>query len=147
MKVIFLNDVRGVGRRGDVKEVKDGYARNFLFPQKLALEASAGNLKTAEKNRQNKLEGQKIQDELGRELVVKLKEITVIIKAKASEKGHLFVGLHAKEVAEALNKQFNISLSPDWIELDKPLKATGAHVLPVTLGNSKGEIKLEVEAI
>ncbi|MEK7586508.1 MAG: 50S ribosomal protein L9 [Patescibacteria group bacterium] len=139
MKVIFPN--------GDIKEVKDGYARNFLFPQKLAQVATEGNLKIALKNKQNKLEKQKIHDELGKELVSKFSEITVKIKVKASEKGHLFVGLHAKEITEALNKQFNISINPDWIELDKPIKATGLHILPVTLGKSKGEIKLEVEAI
>lgn len=147
MKVIFLNDVRGVGRRGDIKEVKDGYARNFLFPQNLAKEATEGNLKTALKNKEQKLEKQKIHDELGRELAAKLADFTVRIKAKASDKGHLFVGLHDKEIAEALYKQFNISVNPEWIELDKPLKATGTHRLPVTLGKSKGEIKLEVEAI
>ena len=147
MKVIFLNDVRGVGRRGDIKEVKDGYARNFLLPGKLATLATESNLKITEQNKKLKLEEQKIHDELGKELVSKFAEITVKIKAKASEKGHLFVGLHTKEIAEALNKQFNISLNPDWIELDKPIKATGQHTLPVTLGKSRGELKLEVEAI
>ena len=134
MKVIFPN--------GDIKEVKDGYARNFLFPQKLALVATDGNLKIALKNKQNKLEEQKIHEELGREWAVKLNEITLTIKVKASDKGHLFVGLHTKEIAEALNRDFNIALNPEWIELAKPIKAVGEYVLPVTLGKTKGELKL-----
>ena len=106
MKVIFNTDVRGQGKKGELKEVSDGYARNYLLPRKLAAEATADNinaLKQKEKARARQIELEKAQ---AAENAKKLEGVQVIVRAKAGEKGKLFGAVTSAEISKALREQF-----------------------------------------
>ena len=127
MKVIFLQDVKGKGKKGDVKNVADGYAQNFLIKNGLAKEATNASLST--------LAGQKKAEEKhNAELLAQEKEETVVtIKAKAGEDGRLFGAIPAKQIAEEFNKTFNLSLDRRKFELAAPIRALGFARVPVKL--------------
>ena len=135
MKVIFLQDVKGKGKKGDVKNVADGYAQNFLIKNGLAKEATNASLST--------LAGQKKAEEKhNAELLAKAKELkeflekeetVVTIKAKAGEDGRLFGAIPAKQIAEEFNKTFNVSLDRRKFELAAPIRALGFARVPVKL--------------
>ncbi|CCJ34047.1 MULTISPECIES: 50S ribosomal protein L9 [Caloramator] len=131
MKVILNADVKGVGKKGDVINVSDGYARNFLFPRKLAIEANESNLKVLEA--QKAKEEQKRQEELqrARELAKKLSEITVEVSVKAGENGKLFGSITSKDISDALKKQHGIEIDKKKIELDEAIKVAGVYNIEV----------------
>ncbi len=134
MKVILLQDVKGQGKKGQSVEVSDGYARNFLLPKKLAVEATADNLnamKIKEKARIAQIEREK---EAARETVKKLEAITVNIKAKAGGAGKLFGAVTAKEIAEALEKQHGISIEKNKIVLSEQIKTFGTFEVKCKMG-------------
>jgi large subunit ribosomal protein L9 len=134
MKVILLQDVKGQGKKGQSVEVSDGYARNFLLPKKLAVEATADNLnamKIKEKARLAQIEREK---EAARETVKKLEAITVNIKAKAGGAGKLFGAVTAKEIAEALEKQHGISIEKNKIVLSEQIKTFGTFEVKCKMG-------------
>ena len=135
MKVIFLQDVKGKGKKGDVKNVADGYAQNFLIKNGLAKEATNASLST--------LAGQKKAEEKhNAELLAQAKELkeflekeetVVTIKAKAGEDGRLFGAIPATQIAEEFNKTFNLSLDRRKFELAAPIRALGFARVPVKL--------------
>ena len=135
MKVIFLQDVKGKGKKGDVKNVADGYAQNFLIKNGLAKEATNASLST--------LAGQKKAEEKhNAELLAQAKELkeflekeetVVTIKAKAGEDGRLFGAIPAKQIAEEFNKTFNLSLDRRKFELAAPIRALGFARVPIKL--------------
>ena len=133
MKVILKEHVKNLGEKDDVVEVKDGYARNYLFPRGLAVEANAGNLelvksrKNAEANR-----AQKERDE-AEKICKKLAGITLEIKAKAGGKGKLFGSVTSMEIAEALNRSYGLNLDRKKILLDEPIKSIGKTTVEVRL--------------
>ena len=125
MKVILLKDVKGTGVKGDVVNVSDGYARNFLFPKGLAVEATKSNLnelKNKERAQQKRIEQEKQE---ARELAKKISDITLVIKAKSGENGKLFGSVTNKEIAQELKKQHNITIDRKKIVLDEPIKQLG----------------------
>ncbi|KFZ42417.1 50S ribosomal protein L9 [Anoxybacillus flavithermus] len=133
MKVIFLKDVKGKGKKGEVKNVADGYAQNFLFKQGLAVEATTANLKAleAQKNKQKK----EAEEELARakQLKEKMDTLTVELFAKAGEGGRLFGSITSKQIAEALQQQHDIKIDKRKIELDDAIRALGYTNVPVKL--------------
>ncbi|EMT45717.1 MULTISPECIES: 50S ribosomal protein L9 [Anoxybacillus] len=133
MKVIFLKDVKGKGKKGEVKNVADGYAQNFLFKQGLAIEATPANLKAleAQKNKQKK----EAEEELARakQLKEKMDTLTVELFAKAGEGGRLFGSITSKQIAEALQQQHHIKIDKRKIELDDAIRALGYTNVPVKL--------------
>ncbi|MGJ7036465.1 50S ribosomal protein L9 [Anoxybacillus eryuanensis] len=133
MKVIFLKDVKGKGKKGEVKNVADGYAQNFLFKQGLAIEATPGNLKAleAQKNKQKK----EAEEELARakQLKEKIDTLTVELFAKAGEGGRLFGSITSKQIAEALQQQHDIKIDKRKIELDDAIRALGYTNVPIKL--------------
>ncbi len=133
MKVIFLQDVKGTAKKGELKEVSDGYARNFLFPKGLAKEANAVNLndhKQQEKGREIKAQR---EEEEARLLGESLKDKRVVIFAKAGEGGRLFGAITSKDISEALEKQFAKEIDKKKILLAEPIKAVGAFEVPIKL--------------
>lgn len=133
MKVLLLQDVRAQGKKGDVVTVSDGYARNFLFPRKLAAEltpAIMNEIKTKEEAKQHKLAEEK---KTAQENAVKLQGITVKIYASSGADSRLYGAITAKEIAEELKKQFDIDIDKRKIELDSAIKAYGAYTLEVKL--------------
>jgi large subunit ribosomal protein L9 len=131
MKVIFLKDVKGVGTKGDMKEVSVGYAQNFLLKNNLAVEATAGNI--------SRLEGQKNRvakdaaEELAEAQVLKeqIDKITVEMKAKSGEGGRLFGSITTKQIAEALNKTEGIKVDRRKMELSDAIRALGFTNVPI----------------
>lgn len=132
MKVIFLQDVKGQGKKGEVKNVSEGYARNFLIPKGLVKEASDGNIKTLEVQNQAQEKKKQKEKENAQALAAKLGEMTVVIPAKAGEGGRLFGAITSKQVAEALAK-LGITVDKRKIELDEPIRALGVTQVPIKL--------------
>lgn len=133
MKVLLLQDVRAQGKKGDVVTVSDGYARNFLFPRKLAAEltpAIMNEIKTKEEAKRHKLAEEK---KTAQENAVKLQGITVKIYASSGADSRLYGAITAKEIAEELKKQFDIDIDKRKIELDSAIKAYGTYTLEVKL--------------
>ena len=122
MKVILLKDVKGTGKKNEVKEVSDGYARNYLLPKKLAVPADNTNMKELnEKNKSKELKAQK-EYEAAVELGKKMEELNVVIYAKAGDGGRLFGSITSKDIAEQIKKQHNIEVDKRKITLDEPIR-------------------------
>jgi len=133
MKVIFLKDVKGKGKKGEVKNVSDGYAHNFLIKQGLAVEAS--NAAMSSLNAQKKKEEKQAEVELAnaKELKEKLEKITVELLAKSGEGGRLFGSITSKQIAEELQKKHKIKIDKRKIEMDDAIRSLGVTKVPVKL--------------
>lgn len=133
MKVIFLQDVKGRGKKGEVKNVADGYAQNFLIKQGLAIEATNANVKALEgqKNKEKKEAAEELAK--SKELKEVLEKLTVELKAKSGEGGRLFGSITSKQIAEALQKAHNIKVDKRKIEMDDAIRALGYTNVPVKL--------------
>jgi len=132
MKVILIDEIRGLGTRGDIVTVKDGYARNFLIPKKLAREATSGNLKSIEQEKkkwsllaaQEREQAQKAADSV--------KGVKVTIQKRVGDTGQLFGSVTANEIADALVAK-GVQVEKRRIELDHPIKTLGVHDVEVRL--------------
>jgi len=132
MKVVFLKDVKGQGKKGEVKEVSEGYAQNFLIAKGLASPATQGTVKQLD-NQKKAEQRRKDQEKADAQaLGAKLGEMTVVIKAKAGEGGRLFGAITNKQVAEALEK-LGISVDKRKIVMDEPIRTLGVTKVPVKL--------------
>lgn len=133
MKVIFLKDVKGKGKKGEVKNVADGYAQNFLIKQGLAVEANSTNVSTLEgqKKKQEKLAAEELAE--AKKLKETIEKITVELTAKAGEGGRLFGSITSKQIAEELQKKHNIKIDKRKIELEDAIRALGYTKVPVKL--------------
>ncbi len=146
MKVILLKDVKGLGKEGDLVNSKDGYARNFLFPKDLAIEATPGNLKKWE-DRNRQLEEKK-QEEIKEAnlLKEKIENLTVDIKAKGGSAGKLFGSITSQDIATALNAQHKIDIDKRKIDLKDNIKTTGLKEVDVKLyPEISAKLKINVE--
>ena len=134
MKVILQQDVKGQGKKGQMVEVSEGYARNFLLPRKLAIVATTDAINTMnlkEKARKAEEARQKAEAEA---TVEKLKECMVKLTAKAGNGGRLFGAVTTKEISEGLKAQFNIDIPKQKLVLDEPIKAFGSYQIKAKLG-------------
>lgn len=145
MKIILKQDIKGVGRKYDVKKVADGYGANFLIPRKLAEYASPEAVKKAEILRSAALAEIEIKEKLTKEQIEILKGVTVTLNKKANEKGHFFEAVHKEEIAEALGQQAKIEIEADAIKLEHPIKEVGEHIVGIEIGGNKGEFKLHLQ--
>lgn len=145
MKVILQQDVKGQGKRGQLVNVSDGYARNFLFPKNLAVPANADNMNKMVM--QDKAKRAQIEAEKEEALAIsaKLKDLVVKIPAKAGAGGRLFGAVTSKEISDALKKQYNITIAKAKIVQDDPIKSFGAYQLKCKLGHEiMGTLHIEV---
>ena len=134
MKVILQQDVKGQGKKGQLVEVSEGYARNFLLPRKLAIAATADAINTLNlKEKARKAEEVRMKAE-AEATAEKLKEIQVKLTAKAGNGGKLFGAVTSKEISEGLKKQFNIDIPKQKLVLDEPIKAYGTYQVKAKLG-------------
>ena len=134
MKVIFNEDVRGQGKKGELKEVSDGYARNYLLPRKLASEATADNinaLKLKEKAKAAQIAKEKAQAQAYAE---QLKAVQVTVKAKAGSNGKLFGAVTSAEISSQLKAQFGMDIEKNKIVQAEPIKNYGTYSVKVKLG-------------
>ncbi|MFD1066618.1 50S ribosomal protein L9 [Oceanobacillus locisalsi] len=145
MKVIFLKDVKGKAKKGEVKNVSDGYARNYLLKNNLAEEATSGNLKALDA-KQKKQDRKEIEEkENAIQLKNTLADITVELEAKSGDKGRLFGSITNKQISEALSKQYGYKIDKRKIELDEPIRELGYTDVPVKLHPEvTGSIKVHV---
>jgi len=144
MKVILREDVEGLGNAGDIVNVKDGYARNYLIPRGLAMRATARNVKSLEKQRQMVL--QRINKERKRyeAFANKLAELKVVIKKKAGEEGKLFGSVTSRDIADAL-EAMGYEVDRKKILLEEPIKSLGNYVVKVKLPYQvEAELAIEV---
>ena len=134
MKVILQQDVRGQGKKGQLVEVSDGYARNFLLPRKLAVTATAENLNTM-KQQEKARKAQEAAEKAQAEATAKqLEGLMVKIPAKAGEGGRLFGAVTAKEVSEALAAQHGVNIPKARLVMEEPIKACGGYQIRAKLG-------------
>ncbi|MBI5139723.1 50S ribosomal protein L9 [Candidatus Nomurabacteria bacterium] len=145
MKVIFLNDVPRVGKRHDVKDVNDGYAMNFLLPRNLAVSATPKAIAELEMRKKEIVIEREVEENLLMRNLEEIKGKVVHLEAKADEKGHLFSGIHNKEIVDAMKKEHRVDLSEDSIVLEKPIKTLGEFEVPIEIKNKKSSFKLVVE--
>ncbi|MEH7224779.1 50S ribosomal protein L9 [Bacillus sp. JJ1566] len=133
MKVIFLKDVKGKGKKGDVKNVSDGYAHNFLLKQNLAIEATPANMKTleAKKNKESKEAAEELAQ--SKQLKEKLETLTVELQAKAGEGGRLFGSVTSKQIADELAKKHGIKIDKRKFDLPDGIRALGFTNVSVKL--------------
>ncbi|MBD2860697.1 50S ribosomal protein L9 [Paenibacillus oceani] len=132
MKVIFLKDVKGQGKKGEIKDLSEGYIRNFLLPKGLAAIASEGNVKQLEHQKQSENKRKEKEKADAQELAAKLNEMTVIIKSKAGEGGRLFGSITSKQIAEELEKK-GIHLDKRKIEMADAIRSLGTMTVKVKL--------------
>ena len=133
MKVILLDNIKGVGKKDEIVEVSDGYARNYLFPKKLAVEATKENLgKLESKNEANKFKKQNEKND-AIEVANKLKELVLTIKVKAGENGKIFGGVTSKEISENLKEQYKIEIDKKKIEVKETIKNIGRFTINIKL--------------
>jgi len=133
MKVILLKDVKGLGKSGELVNAKDGYARNFLFPKGLAIEATEANLNKWKKDMENKKRKEKEEYENALKLKERIESITVEIKSKAGESGKLFGSITSKDISTALKEQHNIDIDKKKIEMKDNIKSIGTTSVEVKL--------------
>lgn len=146
MKVILQQDIRGKGKRGQMIEVSDGYARNFLLPRKLAQEATADNINTMRMNDKATQERQAKERAEALDLRNRMKDMTVVVTAKGGGAGRLFGSVTNTEVSEALAKQAGVQLDKRKIILDEPIKSVGVYTVKCKLGYEiNAELKIEVK--
>ena len=134
MKVILQQDVRGQGKKGQLVEVSDGYARNFLLPKKLAVIATAENLNTMKQQEKARKAQEAAEKAEAEATAKKLEGLMVKIPAKAGEGGRLFGAVTAKEVSEALADQFGVNIPKARLVLDEPIKSCGGYQIRAKLG-------------
>lgn len=133
MKVILISDVKALGKKGTIKDVADGYARNLLFPQKLAIPATPGNIKKLEAERAL-LELKEMKDEgAAKKIAAKLEGLTLKFPTKAGEGGKLFGSITSKDIVEQIQKKTGIEIDKKQLNLSEPIKSMGQHEITVHL--------------
>ena len=146
MKVILLEDVKSLGKKGEIVNVNDGYARNFILPKKLGLEATGKNLNDLKLQKANEERRAKELLEAARESARNLEGKSVVIKMKAGEGGKLFGSVSSKEIAAAFNEQCGLDIDKKKIQLNDPIRAFGSYDVPVKLHPQVvGTLKVKVE--
>ena len=147
MKVILMKELKGKGGEGDVVEVAQGFAENYLFPQGIAIEATKGNLKQLEQRMHNiqKREATRLDNADGVKNALNEKEIVIV--TKVGEEGQLFGSVTATMVAEAIQEQLGVEIDRKRIDIAKPIKTAGEHTVSVSIYREiKAEVKVNVKS-
>ena len=134
MKVILQQDVRGQGKKGQLVEVSDGYARNFLLPKKLAVPATAENVNTMKQQEKARKAQEAAEKAEAQATAKQLEGLMVKVAAKAGEGGRLFGAVTAKEISDALAEQHGVHIAKAKLVLEEPIKACGGYQIKAKLG-------------
>ena len=148
MKVILLEDIKGVGKKDQIINASDGHARNYLFPKKLALEATAANLKQLE--RKKKVLNDKILKDLeeAKELAKKLEQLKIAISVKIGDNGKLFGSVTNKEIADAIEEASGIKIDKKKVVLDEPIKSIGEKIVTVKVHSEvNAKVPIEIKSL
>ncbi|HHT26923.1 MAG TPA: 50S ribosomal protein L9 [Firmicutes bacterium] len=133
MRIILLEDVKKLGQKGEVVNVADGYARNFLIPRNLAVEANASNMRKLEHIQAVIQDKARKEEREARELAERLAGVTVVVKAKIGENERLFGSITAQDIVDALDKMGFAGIDKRRIEMEEPIKTLGEYAIPVKL--------------
>ena len=145
MKVILQQDVKGQGKKGQMIEASDGYARNFLLPRKLAVPATAENVNTMKMQEKARMAQQAAEKAEAEAVAARLEQLSVKVVAKGGNGGRLFGAVTSKEIADALKAQYGLEINKAKIVQDEPIKAYGTYELKCKLGYEvTGSIKVVV---
>lgn len=145
MKVILLDNIKGVGKKDEIINASDGYARNFLFPKKLAVEANNENMSKLKARKQSEQYKKDVNKENAEKIAKKLDDITLTIKVKAGENGKIFGGVTSKEISEELKKQYKIDIDKKKIILNENIKNLGSFDISMKLFEGvTGKLKVKV---
>ncbi len=148
MKVILLTDVKGKGKKGQLLEVSDGYARNYMLPRKLAMEATADAINTMRMNDKAQQERQARERAEAVAVSKQLRELTLVVKAKGGGAGRLFGAVTNTEIAEALKKNAGITIDKRKIVIEEPIKTVGTYTVKCKLGYEiTGQLTIKVEEL
>ena len=146
MKVILLADVKSLGKKGEIVNVSDGYARNMLFPKILGVEANSKNLNDLKLQNQNKEKVAKETLEAAQKFAKDLESMSVTVQIKVGDNGRVFGSISAKEIAEAAKKQLGIEIDKKKLIMDAPIKSLGVTMVPLRLHPKViGELKVQVK--
>ena len=135
MKVILLQDIKNVGRKEQIIEANDGYARNYLFPKKLAIEATKDNMLKLQAKKTSEANKKKAEIEANKEIAKKIEKIELTIKAKVGENSKIFGGITSKEIAEELKKQHKFEIDRKKITLKDTIKSLGRYTADIKFGD------------
>ncbi len=135
MKVILLQDIKNVGRKEQIIESNDGYARNYLFPKKLAIEATKDNMLKLQAKKTSEANKKKAEIEANKEIAKKIEKIELTIKAKVGENSKIFGGITSKEIAEELKKQHKFEIDRKKITLKDTIKSLGRYTAEIKFGD------------
>ena len=135
MKVILLQDIKNVGRKEQIIEANDGYARNYLFPKKLAIEATKDNMLKLQAKKTSEANKKKAEIEANKEIAKKIEKIELTIKAKVGENSKIFGGITSKEIAEELKKQHKFEIDRKKITLKDTIKSFGRYTAEIKFGD------------
>ena len=146
MTVILQQDIRGKGKRGQMIEVSDGYARNYMLPRKMAIEATPDNVNTMRMTDRANAEKRQREREEAFALSNRLKDMTVVVKAKGGGAGRLFGSVTTQEIADALKQTYDITLDKRKIVLDEQIKTVGLYTVRCKLGYEiTADLKIKIE--
>lgn len=146
MKVILLKDVKGVGRAHEAVVMADGYALNYLIPKKLAIPATPVAMQQADVRRKQILDRSALDTALLAQNMAALSSASIIIKAKANEKSHLYDAIGESDIQKAVKEQTRIDLPEGTIKLEKSIKELGTFDIPVSVGEIFGKFSITIEA-
>ena len=145
MKVILQADIKGVGKKNEIINAADGYARNFLLPKKLAVEANVENMSKLKAENDSKKYKKDMEKEEAKKIADKMSKIMLTIEVKTGENGKVFGGISAKEISENLEKQHNIKVDKKKIDLKETIKVLGMQTVEIKLFEGViGKIKINV---
>lgn len=148
MKVILTGDIKGVGKKDQIINANDGYARNYLFPKNLAVPADKGNLTNLQSKKSSEEHRKELEKEAAKQTADKIEEITLKLPVKAGENGKVFGSVTSKEIAENLEKQYSIKVDKKKIILAEPIKVLGTFNIEIKLYDGvTGKLKLNVTAM
>ncbi len=145
MKVILLQDVKSLGKKGDMVNVNDGYARNYILPKKLGIEANNANMNNLklQKQKEDRQAAQELAD--AKALAEQLKEVVIELQVKTGEGGKVFGSVSAKEIVAAAKTQKNMIIDKKKLMIDEPLRTCGMHIIKIRLHKDVvGEFKVHV---
>ena len=147
MKVILLQDIKNVGKKNQIIEANDGYARNFLFPKKMAIEANKDNISKLQAKQKSEANKKQAEIDANKELAKKLAKMELTIKAKSGENGKIFGGITSKEVSEELKKQYKIEIDKKKISIKDVIKTLGRYTADIKFGDGvNAELTLNITA-
>ena len=145
MKIILLEDVKALGKKGQIVEVSNGYARNFILPKKLGVEANSKNMNDLKLQKQHEAKVAQENLEAAKDLAAKLEAAKIELTMKTGEGGKAFGSVSSKEIAQAVKEQLGLEVDKKKIQIKEPIKSLGMHLVPVRLHPQvSAELKVHV---